>query len=145
MSSQPTEKKSSNAYRYLYLFLIGLVVGGVLTAIVIFQVQKGRDKFPESVMNVMARHSRDLRQNVERNRCATTDTVPHLLTLRTMANDLEPAFAGLADDKRFVQHASQLRARLDAALETPPANCASAADMVKTLKETCNACHRDFD
>jgi cytochrome c556 len=145
MSTQPTEKKSSNAYRYLYLFLIGLVVGGALTAVAIFQIQKGRDKFPESVMNVMARHSRDLRQTVERNRCAVTDTVPNLQTLRAMANDLESAFPGLADDKRFVQHASQLRARLDAALATPPTDCASANAMVKTLKDTCNACHQDFN
>ena len=39
------------------------------------------------------------------------------------ALDLEPAFPDLKDDARFAQHASKLRATLDAALASPPLNC----------------------
>jgi hypothetical protein len=39
--------------------------------------------------------------NTDQNRCAATDTLPHLQALRTMANDIEPAFPDLRDDARF--------------------------------------------
>jgi cytochrome c556 len=143
MSSQPTEKKS-NASRYLFLFLIGLVVGAIATVMAVRAIQARMDPFPHSVMNVMGKHAGLLGQAVQQNRCAATDTVPSVRTLRAMANDLELAFPGLAEDQRFVQHASQFRGALDAALAAPPTDCASAAKLADTVKESCKACHQDF-
>lgn len=143
MSSQPTEKKS-NASRYLFLFLIGLVVGAIATVMAMRAIQARMDPFPDSVMNVMGKHAGLLGQTVQQNRCAATDTVPSVRTLRAMANDLELAFPGLAEDQRFVQHASQFRASLDAALAAPPTDCAGAAKLAETIKDNCSACHRDF-
>ena len=144
MASQPATKKPSAASRYLFLFLVGLVVGAVAAVMAMRALQARHDPFPDSVMNVMARHSGLLSDKIKQNRCAATDTVPHVRTLRAMANDLEMAFPGLADDKRFQGHTSQFRADLDSALATPPTDCAGAEALLKQVGTDCKACPQDF-
>ncbi len=144
MASQPETKKPSAASRYLFLFLIGLVVGIICTVMAMRALQARQDPFPDSVMHVMARHASQLDDKVKQNRCAATDTVPHVRTLRAMANDLETAFPGLADDQRFKSHTSQYRGDLDAALSAPPTDCVAAGTLVKKVGADCKACHQDF-
>ena len=136
--------KTSHASRYFFMFLIGLVMGAVLAVMGLRALQARQDPFPDSVMHVMQKHSGLLAKTIEENRCAATDTAPHLRTLRAMTNDLEIAFPGLADDERFRTHASQFRAKLDAGLSTPPTECASAEKISASIKESCKACHQDF-
>ena len=133
-----------NGSKYLFLFLLGLVIGIVATVMAVRAIDARKDHFPDSVMQVQQWHLGQLKSNVERNRCGPTDTLPHLQALRTMANDIEPAFADLRDDKRFVEHASKLRASLDAALSSPPLSCAGVGTAAANLGETCKACHQDF-
>ena len=133
-----------NGSKYLFVFLLGLVIGIVATVMAVRAIDARKDHFPDSVMQVQQWHLGQLKSNVERNRCGPTDTLPHLQALRTMANDIEPAFADLRDDKRFVEHASKLRASLDAALSSPPLNCAGVGTAAENLGETCKACHQDF-
>lgn len=135
---------ASNASRYLFLFLLGLLVGAIATVMAMRALQARQDPFPDSVMNVMNKHAGLLGQKVAQNRCASTDTVPHAQALRTMANDLETAFPDLADDQRFTTHTSQFRARLDAALAAPPTDCAAASAFNEQIKESCKGCHQDF-
>ena len=136
--------KTSHASRYFFMFLIGLVMGAVLAVMGLRALQARQDPFPDSVMHVMQKHSGLLAKTIEENRCAATDTAPHLRTLRAMTNDLEIAFPGLADDERFRTHASQFRAKLDAGLSKPPTECASAEKISASIKESCKACHQDF-
>jgi hypothetical protein len=135
---------ASNASRYFFLFLIGLVMGAVLAVMGLRALQARQDPFPDSVMHVMAKHSGLLAKTIDENRCAATDTTPHLRTLRAMTNDLELAFPGLADDQRFRTHASDFRAKLDAGLAMPPTDCASATKINASIKDSCKACHQDF-
>jgi cytochrome c556 len=135
---------ASNASRYFFLFLIGLVMGAVLAVMGLRALQARQDPFPDSVMHVMAKHSGLLAKTIDENRCAATDSTPHLRTLRAMTNDLELAFPGLADDQRFRTHASDFRAKLDAGLATPPTDCASATKINASIKDSCKACHQDF-
>lgn len=147
MSSTPaalSSNKSSGFGRYLFLFLLGLVIGAVATVMALRALDARKDHFPESVMQVQQWHVARLKSNVEQNRCAATDTLPHLQSLRTMANDLEPAFEDLRDDERFAKHASQLRATLDGTLASPPLNCAGVATALDKVGEDCKACHQDF-
>ena len=144
MASQPEIKKPSAASRYLFLFLVGLVVGPICTVLALRALQARQHPFPGSEMHVMAKHSGLLADKVKQNRCAATDTIPHVRTLRAMANDLEMAFPGIADDQRFKTHTSQFRADLDAALSTPPTDCAAAATLVEKVGADCKACHQDF-
>lgn len=143
MSTTPAPKPS-HASRYLFLFLLGLVIGIVATVMAIRAIEARKDRFHEGVMHVQQWHLGQLKANFEQNRCGATDTLPHLQALRTMANDLEPAFPDLRDDQRFVQHASQLRAALDGALATPPLNCPGVSASASKINEACKACHQDF-
>jgi cytochrome c556 len=61
-----------------------------------------------------------------------------------MADDIEPAFGDLRDDKRFVNHASKLRATLDDARASPPLNCAGVGVTASKIGDACKACHQDF-
>jgi hypothetical protein len=142
MASQPA--KASNASRYFFLFLIGLVMGAVLTVMALRAIQARQDPFPDSVMHVMDKQASMLKQNGEQSRCAVTDTLPRLQSLRAISNDLELAFPDQAQDQRFVGHASRLRATLNAAIAAPPADCAAQGILTQKIGEDCKACHQDF-
>lgn len=130
--------------RYLFLFLLGLAVGVVATVMVIRAVQARTDHFPSSVMHVQQWHVGQLLKRAEENRCNAIDVLPQLQALRTMAEDLEPAFPGLRDHRGFVQHAAGMRATLDDALASPPMNCAGLEAATGRIRDSCRACHQDF-
>jgi hypothetical protein len=143
-TSRRIAQMPSTAARYLFLFVIGFVVGIVGTVMAMRAIDARQDHFPDSVMQVQQWHLGQLKANTEQNRCAATDTLPHLQALRTMANDIEPAFGDLRDDARFSKHASDLRATLDNALSSPPLNCAGVGTTLASIGDDCKACHQDF-
>lgn len=142
--SGSTAARPRNASKYLFLLLLGLVIGIVATVMALRAIDARRDKFPNAVMQVQQWHLGQLKASIDQNRCGATDSLPHLQALRTVANDIEPAFPDLSDDKRFADAASQMRSDLDAALSSPPLNCAGVASAMKTIGESCKACHQDF-
>jgi hypothetical protein len=142
---RPGTRPSGNApMRYLFLFVLGLVVGVVGTVMAMRALDARKDHFPSSVMHMFDAHMGMLDRNVAQNRCAATDTLPNLQALRTVANDIEPAFGDLRDDTRFAGHASDLRAALDRALASPPLNCIGVQAAMKDIGGACKACHRDY-
>ena len=144
-ANRPANPPSGNAaMRYLFLFLVGLVVGVVGTVMAMRALDARKDHFPGSVMHMFAAHMDMLDANVAANRCAATDTLPQLQALRTVANDIEPAFGDLRDDSRFAGHASDLRAGLRRAPANPPIACAGVQAAMKDIGDGCKACHRDF-
>ncbi|MGV8932747.1 MAG: hypothetical protein ACOH1R_11640 [Luteimonas sp.] len=149
MSTPPdaTPRKSSAASRYLFLFLIGLVVGAIAVVMILRAIEARKtwqDQYPDAAMNLMQAHMAQLQASTEANRCSATDTLPHFQALRVISNDIEPAFSTLRDDARFTKHASTLRATLDDALASPPLNCAGVATTAGKIGEACKACHQDF-
>lgn len=145
MASQPAN--ASHATRYLFLFLIGLVMGIIGVVMVLRAIDSRKtwqDRFPDAAMQVMDAHLKQLQDSAKANRCAASDVIPHLQTLRYLANDLEPAFAGLKDDERFTTHAGKLRATLDGVLSAPPLGCAGVDAATKQIGDACRACHQDF-
>lgn len=135
---------ASQASRFLFLFLLGLLVGVVAAVMAMRALQARRDPFPHSLMRVMDKQTEILKQNIAGNRCTGSDALPRLQTLRALGNDLETAFPDLAEDQRFVTHASQLRATLDGALSAPPAGCPDTRAALAKIDEACTACHHDF-
>ena len=129
--------------RSLILVLIGLFVGAACALLAMSALRQGT-AYPNGVMAVMSAQMGALNESVKQNRCAATDLTPRLQTLRHLGNDLEPAFLPTGDDARFSEHASNLRAALDAALAAPPADCAAAKVVVDKVGAGCQACHRDF-
>ncbi|AER56575.1 hypothetical protein [Pseudoxanthomonas spadix] len=135
---------ASQTSRFLFIFILGLLVGAVATVIAMRWLQERQDPFPHSVMHVMSKQTDVLKQNLTANRCTASDAMPRLQTLRAVANDLETAFPDLAEDQRFVSHAGQLRATLDGALSAPPVGCPDAKATLAKVGEACKACHDDF-
>ncbi|WP_146909647.1 cytochrome c [Arenimonas daejeonensis] len=129
--------------RSLILVLIGLFVGFAATLIGMNALRQGT-AYPNGVMAVMGAQMKGLQSSLKQNRCSASDLTPRLQTLRRLGNDLEPAFLPTQDDERFVSHASQLRAALDAALAAPPADCTAAGVVVDRIGGACQDCHRDF-
>lgn len=145
--SIPPATASSAAMRYLFLFLLGLVVGIVAVTMVLRAIEARKttqDYFPRAIMRVLDAHTGMLEQSAQANRCAAADVVPQLQALRTLANDIEPAFGDLREDARFARHASNLRAVLDGALASPPLNCAGVGAALTQIGQACKACHQDF-
>lgn len=143
-SPDPARPKTSAFGRYMFVLLLGLVLGAVATVMMMNAWMARKDHFHGSVMHVQNWHLKQLENKAKENRCAATDTIPHLKALRTMADDIEPAFPDLRDDQRFVGHASAIRATLDAALSAPPLNCDGVGTVVKKIDENCGACHQEF-
>ncbi|MCC7249885.1 MAG: cytochrome c [Lysobacter sp.] len=146
MSTSPEQirPKSSAFSRYLFVLLFGLVLGAVAAVMLLNAWKARQDPFAESLMHVQEWHIKQLGQKASENRCAATDTIPHLKALRTTADDLESAFPGERDDERFVKHASTMRATLDAALSSPPINCEGVNAAAAKIGESCKGCHQDF-
>jgi cytochrome c556 len=133
-----------SAARYFFIFLVGLLAGVVCTVMAMRALEARKDHFHESVMHVQQWHMGRLKANMEQSRCNATDTLPHLQALRTMADDIEPAFPDLRDDERFAKAAGQLRAALDSARANPPLNCAGVGAAMQEIGAACKACHQDF-
>ena len=146
MSTENPKPQSGNAVgRYFFMLLLGLVLGAIATVMITNTLQARKDHFPESIMTVMSWHMDQLKGNVEANRCTATDTIPHLQSLRRMADNLEPGFKATADaDAKFGQHASSLRNTLDGALSAPPSTCESLKKVMAQIGDGCKTCHQDF-
>ncbi|KAF1015684.1 MAG: hypothetical protein GAK31_01159 [Stenotrophomonas maltophilia] len=136
--------RPSSAQRYLFVLVLGLLIGLVATVMVGRALQARQDPFPPSLMHVMERQVALLRTAQQQNRCSLADSQPRLQTLRLLSNDLDLAFPGLKASAGFQQHASQYRATLNGALARPPLDCTTLATVVEQLGEDCRACHQDF-
>jgi len=143
-SPDPGKPKSSAFSRYFFVFVLGFAIGLIATVMGMRAWQQRQDHFPESVMFVQEWHMKQLGEKASTSHCNATDIIPHLKGLRTMADDLERAFPGDADDERFVKQASGMRATLDAALAAPPINCEGVNAVTAKIGESCKGCHQDF-
>ncbi|PNS07780.1 cytochrome c [Solilutibacter silvestris] len=137
-------KSGSASKRYFFLWLVGLLMG-IIATVMIIRMWPKHDPFPHALMHVQAHHMDALKENLKTNRCAATDTIPHLQTLRRTADDLEAAFPDLAKDDRFTKHASDFRKVLDASLASPPMNCEGVKQTLAMISDQCKACHDDFN
>ena len=129
--------------RSLILLLVGLLVGALCTLIAVNALDRGT-AYPNAVMALMGQQMKAIDKSIKQSRCASTDLTPRLQTLRFVANDIEPAFTDMLDEVQFGRYAADLRAAADAALMTPPANCAAASAALSKLDKACDSCHRDY-
>ena len=143
-AANAAKAKPSNAGRYLFLLVLGLVLGAVATVMLLRAIDARKDHFPESLMVFKGWHMGQLKADMETNRCNATDVLPHLQALRMTANDLESAFPDLRDDERFRTAASAMRAAADKAIAAPPLSCPAVSEVLKSIGGTCKGCHQDF-
>ena len=142
----PTGKpaRTSNAGRYLFLLILGLVLGAVATVMALRALEQRKDHFPDALMHVQQWHMGQLKTDMEQNRCNATDILPHLQALRMTATDLDAAFPDLRDDQRFTTASSAMRATMDKVIANPPLTCEGVGAAMKDIGETCKGCHQDF-
>ncbi|UOT00574.1 cytochrome c [Xanthomonas arboricola] len=141
MPAPPTEQ--SRASRYAFLLVLGILIGLVCTVMVARVLQARRNPVPDSLMQVMAYQLRALQPDADGG-CNQARQRARLQSLRLLADELEPAFPDIGEDRRFEEHASALRTVLDQAQRTPPADCAALAAVRPQINDACEACHRDF-
>jgi hypothetical protein len=129
--------------RNVFLIVLGLVIGILGTVMAMASLKHG-PSFPESLMKVQAHHLGALDGNVKNNHCAAADNLPHLRMLRSLANDIEPAFLPIEKEQDFRQKAGDLRASLDAQIAGPPSTCPAVREAQEKIAKACKACHDEF-
>ena len=129
--------------RYAALIVLGLVIGIIGTVMTMSALKSG-PHMTDALMHMQGFHMGAMDSNVKQNRCAVTDSLPHLQALRTLSNDIEPIFLPIEKEADFRQKASNLRAALDASLAAPPAECASLGAAMAKIGHECKACHDEF-
>lgn len=144
MSNIDPNRKPSNFGRYLFLLILGLVLGAIATVMALRALEARKDHFPEALMHVQQWHMGQLKADMEQNRCNATDVLPHLQALRMTANDLDAAFPDLREDQRFATASSAMRAAMDKAVANPPLSCPALGEAMKSIGESCKGCHQDF-
>lgn len=144
MSDVDPNRRPSNAGRYLFLLILGLVLGVIAAVMAMRALEQRKDPFPEALMHVQQWHMGQLKADMEANRCNATDTLPHLKALRVTSNDLDAAFPSMRDDTRFTAASSAMRAATDKAIANPPLTCDGLGATMKSIGETCKGCHQDF-
>ncbi|KQQ84366.1 hypothetical protein ASF73_14910 [Xanthomonas sp. Leaf131] len=141
MSATPPHQ--SRASRYAFMLILGLLIGLVCSVMVARALQARRNPVPDSLMQVMAYQLRALQPGAGAI-CKPAQQQARLQSLRLLADELEPAFTDIGEDRRFGEHAQALRAALDQAQRTPLRDCAAIAAVKTQLSDACDACHRDF-
>jgi len=137
----------SQTGRYLFVLILGLLLGVACVVMALRALESGKtwqDRYPSALMQLMSAHSAQLGQKAEANRCTASELMPHLEAMRMLGNDLEPAFAELGTDRRFMAYASDFRAQLDQLLTEPPHTCDALAEARGGIGAACKACHQDF-
>lgn len=137
----------SAASRYFFVLIIGLFAGAMGVVMVLRTIDARKtweDRFPRAAMQVMNAHLAQLKGTAAANRCAAQAVLPHVQSLRLLANDVEPAFPGLREDIRFAEHARNMRATLDQAIAAPPNACPELEAAIREIDQACRACHQDF-
>ena len=127
--------------RAALLIVLGLAIG-IVGTVFAMNALKQRNPFPHAVMAVMAHHAGELRNAVKAQRCDAASHSQHLDRLLSTSADIVPAFPGV--DPGFTDEATQLHARLQAAAQAAPADCAALAAAMKPVGETCQSCHQKY-
>jgi len=144
MSNVDPNRRPSNIGRYLFLLILGLVLGAVATVMALRAIEARKDPFPDALMHVQQWQMGQLKTDMEQNRCNATDVLPHLQALRMTANDIDAAFPDLRDDPRFTAASTAMRASMDKAVANPPLTCEGLGAAMKDIGASCKGCHQDF-
>jgi predicted dehydrogenase len=89
MSDVDPNRRPSNFGRYLFLLILGLVLGVIATVMAMRALDQRKDHFPDALMQVQQWHMGQLKADMDQNRCNATDILPHLQALRVTSNDID--------------------------------------------------------
>lgn len=129
--------------RAVVLILIGLFIGA-LGAVAGISALKQGTPYHSAVMTVFGQQMGALRGMREKNACPAQEIEHRLSLLRSIGEELEPAFLPVGDDAKFIEHAKAFRDALDAAQAHQASNCDALGEAMSGIGGTCKACHDDF-
>jgi cytochrome c556 len=121
--------------------LLGLVIG-IIGTVSVMNTLHERHPLPHAVMSVMAHHAGALHTAVREQRCDAVQSRQHLTRLLETQADIGEAFPGM--DQPFLDEATMLRDKTQAALQAAPADCAALAAVIKPIDNVCQSCHQHY-
>ena len=127
--------------RVALLILLGLVIG-VIGSINVMNTLSARNPMPKAVMETMGYHMGELSHALKAQQCDPARIQQHLLRLQSTASDIVPVFG--IDEKAFTDDAGKLQTSLQQAVQAAPSTCATLAEAVKPIGETCKSCHQQY-
>lgn len=127
--------------RVALLILLGLVIGIIGTANVM-NTLAARNPMPRAVMQTLDYHMSAMGHALKARQCAAADMRQHLDRLQSTATDIAPVFGVV--DQGFTDAAKQLQTRISQALQSPPADCAALAAVMKPIGAACKSCHDKY-
>lgn len=127
--------------KYVVVLLVGFVAGAML-ALFAANLLARQDATGRALMVLMQDHLGALRAGIRGGQCAPDTTRARLERLAMLTAEIDYAFApGLADDPAFGVRRDELARVLGSLSSEVPADCARLSDAIKTIADTCDACH----
>jgi cytochrome c556 len=127
--------------RAALLIVLGLFIGIIGTVFALNALHQ-HQPLSHSVMSLMDYHAGELRAAVKAQRCDAAKVRQHLTRLLETQADIGEAFPGV--DQPFLDEATKLRDKTQAALDAAPADCKALAAVLKPVGETCQSCHQQY-
>ncbi|MEZ5544975.1 MAG: cytochrome c [Lysobacteraceae bacterium] len=129
--------------RSVVLILIGLFIGALGAVAAITALKQGTP-YHDAVMTVLGQQMGALRGMREKNACPPQEIAHRLTLLRTIGEELEPAFLPVGDDAKFIERAKAFRDAVDAAQAAQATSCDALGAAMSGIGGTCKGCHDDF-
>jgi hypothetical protein len=127
--------------KYVVILLVGFAAGAML-ALFAANLLAREDATGRALMVLMQDHLGALRVGIRDGQCQPETTASRLDRLAALTAEIDYAFApGLADDPAFQVRRDELARALAGLAADVPADCARLSDAIKTLADTCDACH----
>lgn len=127
--------------KFVAIGLIGLILGGVLGAILQQRAIRQRQHVL-AVMWLSQYHLKSLQDAVTKDDCAVA--AQSTLRIQSLASELALALPlANAQDKTFHGYIEQLKSAA-APGSAAPGQCAYDATLLKRIREACADCHRDY-
>jgi len=125
--------------RYVFCLIIGLLIGAAC-AVMAANTLARRTAYAKGLMTVMQHALKQANETASRSPCDEND--PDLAKLALLANDIETAIPGDGTpDRVFQQYVGDLQRITGVAAAS---RCAQRKEMLATIKEACDSCHRDY-
>ncbi len=130
--------------KYLVTLLVGFVAGALL-ALFAANLLARRHATSRATMVLMQDHLGALRVSLRDGQCQPQTSAARLTRLAMLTAEIDYAFAPeLVADPGFRVRRDELARALEGLITDPPADCESLADAIKTLGDTCDACHHAY-
>jgi cytochrome c556 len=127
--------------RAALLIVLGLFIG-IIGTVFTLNALRQHPPLSHTVMSLMDHHAGELRAALKAQRCEAAPMRQHLTRLLEAQADIGDAFPGV--DQPFLDEATKLRDKTQAALDAAPTDCKALAAVLKPIGETCQSCHQQY-